>query len=46
MVKDIQRLEVLERMGWLIVRVVAEDHPTDVVRCVRCALQSAGSTVR
>jgi very-short-patch-repair endonuclease len=45
-VKDIRRLEVLERMGWLIIRVVAEDHPTDIVRRVRCALQSADSTVR
>jgi hypothetical protein len=44
-VKDIRRLEVLERMGWRIVRVVAEDHPTDIVRRVRCALQSADSTV-
>lgn len=43
-VKDVRRLERLERMGWIIVRVVAEDHPVDVVRRVRAAL--AESSVR
>jgi hypothetical protein len=38
-VKDIRRLEILERMGWLVVRVVAEDHPADIVRRVRRALE-------
>ena len=33
-VKDIRRLETLERLGWIVVRVVAEDHPLDVVRRV------------
>jgi hypothetical protein len=51
--KDIRRLEMLERMGWLVIRVVAEDHPADIVRRVRsvfderrfdCALTD--STVR
>ncbi|MGC7215218.1 DUF559 domain-containing protein, partial [Mycobacteroides abscessus subsp. massiliense] len=37
-VKDIKRLELLERLGWRIVRVVAEDHPDDVVRRVKEAL--------
>jgi hypothetical protein len=36
-VKDIRRLELLERMGWLVIRVVAEDHPADIVRPVRRA---------
>jgi hypothetical protein len=36
-VKDIQRLERVERLGWLIVRVVAEDHPDSVIRRVRDA---------
>ncbi|SKU41876.1 Uncharacterised protein [Mycobacteroides abscessus subsp. abscessus] len=36
--KDIKRLELLERLGWRIVRVVAEDHPDDVVRRVKEAL--------
>lgn len=36
--KDITRLEMLEGMGWLIIRVVAEDHPDDILRRVREAL--------
>lgn len=43
-VKDVRRLERLERMGWIVVRVVAEDHPVDVVRRVRAAL--VASSVR
>jgi hypothetical protein len=30
-VKDIRRLETLERYGWIVVRVIAEDHPDDVI---------------
>lgn len=37
-VKDIRRLEMLERKGWIVVRVIAEDHPDDVIRRVRTAL--------
>ena len=37
-VKDIRRHEMLERMGWQVVRVVAEDHPDDVVQRIRAAL--------
>ncbi len=34
-VKDIRRLEKLERRyGWIVVRVVAEDHPDDIIRRV------------
>ncbi|MGD1240348.1 DUF559 domain-containing protein [Mycobacterium seoulense] len=43
-VKDIRRLEMLEQMGWVVVRVVAEDRPAAVVRRVRAAL--AASSVR
>jgi hypothetical protein len=39
-VKDLRRVEMLERMGWLIVRVVNEDSPADIVRRVRRALDS------
>nr|WP_231985378.1 hypothetical protein [Mycobacterium sp. E796] len=39
---DIQRLETLERMGWIIVRVVAEDHRANIVRRVRAALIERG----
>lgn len=45
-VKDIQRLEMLEGLGWLIVRVVAEDHPDDIIRRVREALARRVHTVR
>ena len=40
--KDIRRLELLERLGWLIVRVVAEDRSADIVRRVRSAPWKAG----
>jgi hypothetical protein len=40
-VKDIRRIEMLERMGWIIVRVVAEDHPADIIRRVRAALPAS-----
>lgn len=36
--KDITRLEMLDGLGWLIVRVVAEDHLDDIIRRVRDAL--------
>ncbi len=40
-VKDIRRLEMLEQMGWTIVRVVAEDHPADILRRVRAAIAAS-----
>jgi hypothetical protein len=43
-VKDIRRLERLQEMGWIIVRVVAEDGPASVLRRVRDAI--ADSSVR
>ncbi|MGZ4583036.1 MAG: DUF559 domain-containing protein [Mycobacterium sp.] len=45
-VKDIQRMETLERMGWIVVRVVAEDRPAHIVRRVRDALSIRQSGVR
>ena len=45
-VKDIRRLETLERLGWLVIRVVAEHLSVDIVRRVWQALQSRGLTVR
>lgn len=36
-VKDIRRAAMLERLGWIIVRVIAEDHPDDIIRRVRDA---------
>lgn len=38
--KDIRRLEKLQELGWIIVRVVAEDRPDDVIRRVCNALSS------
>lgn len=43
-IKEIRRLEMLKRMGWIIVRVAAEDRPADILRRVRHAL--AHSSVR
>jgi hypothetical protein len=43
-VKDIRRQEMLDEVGWTIVRVVAEDSPEAVLRRVRTAI--AASSVR
>jgi very-short-patch-repair endonuclease len=40
-VKDIRRLEMLDRMGWIVVRVVAEDGPANILRRVRAALDAS-----
>ncbi len=41
-VKDHRRLRELNQLGWVVVRVIAEDKPGDVVRRVRAALRSRG----
>ncbi|RAV06795.1 hypothetical protein DQP55_23595 [Mycolicibacterium sp. GF69] len=41
-VKDIARLRMLESLGWIVVRVIAEDKPRDVVARVEAALLSRG----
>jgi Protein of unknown function (DUF559) len=41
-VKDHRRLRTLEAMGWIVVRVIAEDRPADIVRRVRTALRLRG----
>lgn len=38
--RDIRRLERLQELGWIIVRVVAEDHPYEILRRVNRALES------
>lgn len=43
-VKDIRRRERLEQMGWIIITVVAEDRPADIIKRVLRAL--ARSSVR
>ncbi|HWT49249.1 MAG TPA: DUF559 domain-containing protein, partial [Mycobacterium sp.] len=35
---DVRRLEMLERRGWIVTRVLAGDRPEDIVRRVRAAL--------
>lgn len=40
-VRDIQRIEMLEQMGWIIVRAVAEDRPAAIVRRVERALRAS-----
>jgi len=34
---DVRRLEMLERLGWIVIRVVAGDRPADIVARVRAA---------
>lgn len=36
--RDVRRLETLEQLGWIVVRVVAGDRPAEIVRRVRAAL--------
>jgi len=40
---DIRRSEILERLGWVVIRVVAGDQPVDIVRRVRAALARRAS---
>jgi len=35
---DLRRLEMLQRLGWIIVRVVARDRPVEIIGRVRAAL--------
>lgn len=37
--KDIRRQEALERLGWIVIRVVAGDQPAQIIRRVRDALE-------
>ncbi|MBX7433081.1 hypothetical protein JDV09_13320 [Mycobacterium sp. Y57] len=43
---DVKRLEIAQRRGWLIVRVLADDKPPDILRRVRAALASRRPTPR
>ncbi len=45
-VKDIRRSEMLERMGWIVVRVVAEDRPAGIIGRVRAALDASSVNSR
>ncbi|MGO9156315.1 endonuclease domain-containing protein [Mycobacterium sp.] len=35
---DVRRLEMLERLGWIVIRVVAGDRPAEIISRVRAAL--------
>jgi len=41
-VKDIRRIAELERNGWIVIRVIAEDNVPDILARVRSALVSRG----
>lgn len=41
-VKDIRRISELERQGWIVIRVIAEDATADILTKVRAALISRG----
>jgi hypothetical protein len=41
-VKDIRRHEMVDELGWQVVRVVAEDRPVDVINRVSAALRRRG----
>jgi Protein of unknown function (DUF559) len=41
-VKDQRRLRTLEALGWIVIRVIAEDRPDDVIARVTKALRSRG----
>jgi very-short-patch-repair endonuclease len=45
-IRDLRRLERLERLGWIVVRVVAGDSPADISRRVRAALAMQASRLQ
>ncbi|WP_156689057.1 hypothetical protein [Mycobacterium sp. Marseille-P9652] len=44
--KDIRRWEALDRVGWIVIRVLAADQPSEIVRRVRDALDFRASSLR
>lgn len=44
--RDIRRSEDLARLGWIVIRVVVTDHPADVIRRVRAALEFRAPSLR
>ncbi|CPR09340.1 hypothetical protein BN971_01506 [Mycobacterium bohemicum DSM 44277] len=44
--RDVRRRETLERLGWVVIRVLADDRPSDIVRRVRDALDFRASSLR
>lgn len=45
-VKDIARLRMLEAMGWIVIRVIAEETPTEWLTRVEAALRQRGCPVQ
>ncbi|HUB57569.1 MAG TPA: DUF559 domain-containing protein [Mycobacterium sp.] len=41
-VRDQKRLRAFEALGWIVIRVIAEDRPADVIQRVRQALAARG----
>lgn len=41
-VRDVRRLKELGDLGWIVIRVIAEDRPDQIVRQVAAALQARG----
>lgn len=44
-VKDIHRIRMLEEMGWIIIRVIAEEPPAEWLARVQVALASRGCPI-
>lgn len=44
--KDIRRSEAIRRLGWIVIRVVAADRPSDIVGRTREALAYRASKLR
>jgi very-short-patch-repair endonuclease len=44
--KDIRRSEALQRLGWIVIRVIADDRPADIVRRVVDALDARRASLR
>ncbi|MGH3523638.1 MAG: DUF559 domain-containing protein [Mycobacterium sp.] len=44
--KDVRRREALDRLGWIVIRVIAGNRPADIVRRVRIARDSRRSSLR
>jgi hypothetical protein len=44
--RDIRRREALDRLGWIVIRVIAADRPADIIGRVRDALEFRASSLR
>jgi hypothetical protein len=44
--KDIRRREALDRLGWIVIRVIAAYRPTEIIGRVRDALEFRASSLR